>query len=411
MKRHSLLKRLCVGSALLIAVGTTIVPGQIATASITPTSHPISTAQGVESDEDIEQIDQRAATSTEVGSWTQRFNFAVDHLRQDLPESFGGALVDPSQSSGRVWFVGEAPSGIERYFADVDNVTLEGGAAVTEAVIYQAASDTMDTLIKSTGGGVPLVTYPVPEQAKIVVEFATANQSEVEKAVANGSRNLLDSGITVELSPSDDFSAGDPELFHGARPLAGVCTGAFPVKRKGGAELGILTAAHCPGTGSYDGTSNAFNAPYPYSISTESGPGGGDFRWNHSKYGLSGLTFVAGNQAMRTFNSHSTLSVGSGICGYGKNSDYKCNTVAQCGLSNYTTVPDNGQTYYVGGMCRVTGHVTVPGDSGGPWFLGTTAYGIHYGTVNGHSAFSLVNNALNKTRVNLVIDAGGNTVP
>lgn len=57
--------------------------------------------------------------------------------------------------------------------------------------------------------------------------------------------------------------------------------------------------------------------------------------------------------------------------------------------------------------------MTAPGDSGGPWFVGSTAVGVHHGRAwpGGPSAFSLVNNALWKTRVNLVIDAAGNTIP
>lgn len=81
------------------------------------------------------------------------------------------------------------------------------------------------------------------------------------------------------------------------------------------------------------------------------------------------------------------------------------------GLNSSVTVPDNGQTYTVGGLCRTTDQVTAGGDSGGPWFFGTTAYGIHHGSNSLGSYFSLINNALNKTRVNLVVDSGGNTVP
>ncbi|WP_307385578.1 MULTISPECIES: hypothetical protein [Microbacterium] len=394
---------------LVIAVGTIMFLGGAASAtSAEPTNSKVTTA-AQDANDAVAEIDQQSAKSGQP-SWTEEFNLAVDKIRADYPDSFGGSLVYASQAAGRVWFVGNPPDEIAGYFSSIKNVVVEGGASVSEKTLYQAASDTMDQLFVATGGEINLVTYPEPQEAKVVVELPAGSQEKVEEILSTTARKFLPEEIAVELHATDDFSPAEPELFHGARPLGGVCTGAFPVKRKGGNELGIFTAAHCPGTGSYDGTSDAFFAPYAYSISTASGPGGGDFRWNHSKYGLSGLTFVAGNQSMRVFDSYAVPSVGSGICGYGKQTDYKCNTVAQCGLSATTTVPDNNQQYTVGGLCRVTGHVTTGGDSGGPWFMGRTANGIHYGKVNGHSAFSLVSNALVQTRVNLVVDSAGNTV-
>lgn len=408
--RYNLWGRASIGLVAVISLISTGAVTQPAVASSGRGENVAVSASATATSDAIASIDQAAAAKQEA-SWTERFNLIVDQLRQDLPEAFAGSLVDPSQTSGHVWFVGDVPEHADSYFESIDSVSIAGGASVSETAVYQTAVDVMDQLVEATGGTVPLVTYPVPTQEKVVVEFSSTDGSVIESAVSGTSRRSIAGAIEIDLKPSDNFTAADPELFHGARPLAGVCTGAFPVRRKGGNELGILTAAHCPGTGSYDGTSNAFFAPYAYSISTASGQGGGDFRWNHSRYGLSGLTFVAGNQSMRVFNSHAAPSVGSGVCGYGKETDYKCETVAECGLSATTVVPDNNQTYTVGGLCRVRAHVTTGGDSGGPWFIGNTAYGIHYGRVGSGSAFSLVSNALIATRVNLVVDGAGNTVP
>lgn len=370
-------------------------------------------------EEEIMAMDEESSP-TGLPAWWVAFGMAVDKVRAEYPKDFGAAVVNPDQRSGTVWFVGAVPEGVSERFESIGGVALRGDYGVQEAVYQQFASDLHLELMEQLGDLSTFSTYADDGRRVIVVEYGrTAKGAPVAESTVRQMEQITallpaPAGFVIEFVPVDAALLLAPELFHGARELANVCTGAFPVRRKGGNELGILTAAHCPGTGSYDGAANAFYSPYPYSISTEAGSGRGDFRWNHSKYGLSGRTFVDPDEPLRVFNSRSGVQSGDSVCMYGKTTGQKrCGTVVACGVNQTTTVPDTGQRYDIGGLCRVGTWFTAPGDAGGPWFFGNTALGIHYGRAweNGPSAFSLVNNALNNTRVNLVVDSAGNTIP
>lgn len=346
--------------------------------------------------------------------WPNKFSLLADELRSDFPRDFAAAEVNPDQASGWIAFRDSMPAEAGKRIAELGGIEVRKGLGTNETEIGDAVTQVFSALEQTWDSAGGFTTYPDPSKKLIVVEFGSAvsDESDVASLLETVDRitTTVDLPNGFEISVVDTRVSPSPaaELFDGGRDLDG-CTGAFPVKRKLGTELGIFTAGHCPGTGSYDGTANAFFSPYIYSIYTGPGSGGGDFRWNHSKYLLSGTTNIGSSR--RTFTSHATASVGASICGYGKSTGYKCQTVEACGLSSSSTVPDNGATYSVGGLCRTVDQVTAGGDSGGPWFFGNTAYGIHHGSNSLGSYFSLVNNALNQTRVNMVVDSAGNTIP
>jgi streptogrisin C len=73
-------------------------------------------------------------------------------------------------------------------------------------------------------------------------------------------------------------------------------------------------------------------------------------------------------------------------------------------LSACATVTSAEGTYTACRLVRTDNDISDPGDSGGPWYWGTTAYGIHWGTFDtvfgDRSAFSratYVDEALNGT--------------
>ncbi|MGX1932776.1 S1 family peptidase [Microbacterium resistens] len=344
------------------------------------------------------------------------FSRVVDRIREGFPEDFGAAEVAADQRSGWIAFKEGVPAGAEDAVANLPGVSLREGHGLSEREIDTSVDLLFHSLLETHGSGFPVTVYPVPRDREIVVEYSPSlivrfSAEAVEKSMRTAARVIDFGSFSLRSEAVEDGMVAEV-LQHGARVLAQACTGAFPVKHKYGPELGIFTAGHCPGTGSYDGIANAFHDPVPYSLSTSPGSGGGDFRWNHSKYGLSGQTFIGHQRQLRVFNTHAYAVVGQFVCKYGKNTDWGCSNVAECGVRSNSRVPDTGQTYPVGGLCRTQQTITVAGDSGGPWYSGTTALGIHHGSaVSGGSAFSQVRNALSMTRVNLVMDASGNTVP
>lgn len=82
-------------------------------------------------------------------------------------------------------------------------------------------------------------------------------------------------------------------------------------------------------------------------------------------------------------NSHYSyfMPPGGQVCHFGASSGYSCGTIVAtdaCIIVNGTM----GCPYI-----RVRDAQHAPGDSGGPWFLGSIAYGIHHGSTSQYTYF------------------------
>src|SRR3954466_11368780 len=81
---------------------------------------------------------------------------------------------------------------------------------------------------------------------------------------------------------------------------------------------------------------------------------------------------------------------GQTLCKFGQTFGAGCADVQD--LSACATVTSAEGTYTACLLVRTDNDISDPGDSGGPWYWGTTAYGIHWGTFDtvfgDRSAFS-----------------------
>lgn len=75
------------------------------------------------------------------------------------------------------------------------------------------------------------------------------------------------------------------------------------------------------------------------------------------------------------------ISVGESICGYGRASN-----VRDCTLDVNN---NNLACGHLSRMVEMNGEALVPGDSGGGWSFGVTAYGAHYGNCGSNDMFSV----------------------
>lgn len=145
----------------------------------------------------------------------------------------------------------------------------------------------------------------------------------------------------------------------------------------------------------------------PFSQATTDVYPGGDFRWLWSSQMFSGQTHV-NNGDLRTFRAAAIAPFNASACKFGNTTGYGCGTVTVSGIYKDVTVmpEDGGGTYRAGPFRGVGTHITAGGDSGGPWFLNSVAYGVHQGTnlAGSISVWSHVTNAL--TRFNLQLWAG-----
>jgi streptogrisin C len=166
------------------------------------------------------------------------------------------------------------------------------------------------------------------------------------------------------------------------------CTAGFTVVRYG--NRGVLTARHCPDALKYGTTSGI--------ISTNPGVSPNDaidfqFHRTLTENGHStNAQFRATSRDAsgdRTVLDVANAPMGSVVCHWGRTSTYSCSTVADT---------DTCKTFYIGsgvwhqycGLDVTEDDVSAPGDSGGPWFFGSTARGGHTGGDGVESYFTRI---------------------
>lgn len=154
-----------------------------------------------------------------------------------------------------------------------------------------------------------------------------------------------------------------------------ICTSGFVVTD--GAQTGIATAAHCPDELTYyDADGGTQTLPFV----GQWGAGYQDVQVNLSPDATAG-TFYAdrGADSLRqvtTWRNRDSTRAGDFVCHFGQSSGYSCAPVL---LTDYAPPGE-----LCGGPCSptwvtVAGPTCIPGDSGGPVFSGSVAFGIAKG--------------------------------
>ncbi len=148
--------------------------------------------------------------------------------------------------------------------------------------------------------------------------------------------------------------AKEVEELYGGLALS-TCTSGFSVIDSSGIK-GITTAGHCSNTQYYGGVQLPFVAGTigsDYDIQWHRGDQ--SFNVTNKIYDGNSDRFILGEE------SRAQQTVGFFVCKYGMTTGYECGEIAQI---------------YVNGVnVRVDNITVAEGDSGGPWFLGNTAYG------------------------------------
>lgn len=189
-------------------------------------------------------------------------------------------------------------------------------------------------------------------------------------------------GVPVRVEINDlresNMSVAGGGLIDGVNPADGRryrCTTGFVVTD--GTRDAIATAAHCPDEVVYR---DADGDAVPLAFSTQYGAGYQDVQINLSPEPLQPLFYSdrkAGSlRELSNWRNVASTRAGDFVCHWGESSGYSC---AEVQLTDYA--PPGA---LCGGPCEptwvtVAGPSCVPGDSGGPVFSGTTAFGIAKG--------------------------------
>ena len=200
------------------------------------------------------------------------------------------------------------------------------------------------------------------------IELYTSDPAALDAAVARGALAL---SPIVRVVPVPRIGSREASIY-GGLSLSGGCTSGYSVKNSSGTK-GIAMAAHCSNTQSYSGTS------LPYKAGNISGAY--DIQW-HSAPGFTvtnkiRTTTGGGTRSITATRSRANQTVGYYVCKYGKTTGYTCGYISSKsynwdnkGSSTYIRVNNDSSSYP---------NLSEGGDSGGPWFNSSTAFGTHVG--------------------------------
>lgn len=155
------------------------------------------------------------------------------------------------------------------------------------------------------------------------------------------------------------------------------CTSGFVVE-SGSTPNGFVTAGHCGDTQTYfeyGGTS------YAATFQSEIRDANQDVQWHttsHTEYPHFYASSTSSYRTVTGLKNRSDQAAGNYVCHRGKTSGYSCGNIQSTSYKPTYTNACNGVTCS-SVWIRVTGAslACAGGDSGGPWFNSTTAYGTH----------------------------------
>ena len=201
-----------------------------------------------------------------------------------------------------------------------------------------------------------------------------------EQAARVGAALSLPDGVTLSTVPA--LSQPEAPLYGGAY-LSGwssSCTGGFSVRHSSG-TLGYTTAAHCENDQwVWDYVDNAY---YPFTYQGELYDSYRDVQWHTTPgYTPDNWVYLGGSSYREILGStgRTSQAVGTWVCKYGITTGYTCGYIESNTYNGYWVLV--GRTGY---------NLSEPGDSGGPWFSGKYAYGIHSQGMGDKSIYMAIN--------------------
>ncbi len=260
-------------------------------------------------------------------------------------------------------------------------VSIDTGAPLSLKETQKKLDDNLEQLLAS----VPDVAgVGVDERTgAIVLDVATDGVGEsalAARTVAAGRNDALSSqlGMTVEIRPAPG-AVGDGHTY-GGTPITG-CTGGFAVKQNGGTTTGLLTAGHCGNTSTYSGYGT--DGTYAMTFQAEARTASSDSQWHTTTHIEYPEFYASSSTVRRTVTSQtfrSAVANGDFVCHRGSTTGYSCGNVQNRSYRpTYANACPGTTCDAVWIQVSGTDLRCFPGDSGGPWFLVNSAYGVYKG--------------------------------
>lgn len=310
--------------------------------------------------------------------WQESFAGVVKQLRDSFSDQYAGSAITNGGRSAWIAFKGEVPQTAVDLVATLPvTVRLIGGKGFSEAEIKQTLEQAYHA-IHGDGDVADAVGWYDTETGVITIE-TKPRQTPGDAVMRERLRARLqppqpaNHAINIKVSIVDKLDGGvEANMLGGGYLKVGTspwCTAGFTVWWSGDMYRGIATADHC---------ADYWSLRY-YNHNTDTYTlvdrlGRGDKNYGDVAYYSRG-TYSPTNQFYYDYGSTRSVTgvglptVGQQLCKFGRTTGYGCEEVYQCNVcsSGYC------------GLTAMKSHITDGGDSGGPWFWGNTAYGIHHG--------------------------------
>ena len=290
-------------------------------------------------------------------------------LEERGPESFGGIYLDyaPEYRITLLSRPGHA-STVARAVSELGFDDLEPHVGVVETRF------TEDVLVGAMGevrgmAGGQATTLDVNIQTGEVLATADteADAEAIRNAVASSRSSVQARRVVVTVGRFTEQHS------YGGLPLT-TCTAGFSVRRTTDGDEGVTTAAHCQDPQSIQDHHGGTSLDYV----TEKYGDNADVQW-HKTPGLTDdnrvrVSNVGDTREITSRTDRGEMVIGSPVCHYGKSSGFGCGDI-----ESKQHDPDGSGNMWNAVFIRVANDNTLDGDSGGPWLLGNSAYGVHRG--------------------------------
>lgn len=309
-----------------------------------------------------------------------RLDPLIELAASDHPETFAGAVVrHGSPFEVELRFVGgvppeviEAANGLRVSTDDDLRVLLTGNASVTLVHLSQDAERMMDA---AAAAGAPIVVAPNILDGALDVAVPSA-----DSLLMFDPRDIAVS-VPVELDIATEALAYDDHTYGGAKATksSGFCTTGFTITRSG--VSGVLLAGHCSNTGRSYVEPEAGGATYPMTHQSPEHIGyWGDVEWYttpHDEFDDFYYSTSNARQDVASVKSANALAYGDYLCRFGRKTGYRCSQLMAWNVAK--VINGTYTTYKLACTIHDTGE---SGDSGAPWFSGSTAWGVHQGAAS-----------------------------
>ena len=360
-------------------------------------------------EEDVAQRAQDTGVSVEQVRQTMLFErtFAeyTDILFARYEDSIAGIWVEQEPTvKGHIRFVGEIPAEAAAALAtfeslNSDNVILMDDGTISLDEQSHRVQLAADVIVDLGYQNAEISSDYIDEKIDIKLLLPEeVNQPDVDDLV-NAIQNKLyqDRGTTQDTSLQDANTIDEADLeltiLRGSGPIVNLdsarggnflreggrrlCTSGWAVSGPSGD--GIITAGHCNNLDQYEVVGGTpFDIDYQYrgygssgdvAYYTTSQPS--EAKFNSSSSRIRDVTGLKSTSSM----------VGNGLCFYGRfSNDARCGYKVES-IDAVIVFPDRTR---IENIVRVTNppRVITGGDSGGPWYVGTEAWGSHVGRNN-----------------------------